>query len=260
MNAMQLDPLWAAIQQEAEQAAQAEPLLADFLHSAILQHDSLAQALACHLANKLASTMLSANSLRQLFGEVLEADASIVTGVRADLQACRERDPASENYSTPLLYFKGFHAIQSQRITHYLWQQQRKTLALFLQNRISEVTAADIHPAAQIGHGVMLDHGTCVVVGETAVIGHNVSLLQGVTLGGTGKQHGDRHPKVGNGVLIGANSCILGNIHIGECAKVGAGSVVLDDVPAHCTVVGVPAKVVARACKGTPALEMDQKV
>ncbi|KMN82479.1 serine O-acetyltransferase [Chromobacterium alkanivorans] len=259
MNEANGDPLWFAIRQEAEHAAQDEPMLASFLHMTVLRHNTLEDVLAFHLSSKLASPVMDARALMELFREALDADPAISAAARADISACFDRDPACDNYSTPLLYFKGFHAIQCQRITHWLWREERKTLALFLQNRISEVTGADIHPAARIGQGVMLDHGTGVVVGETAVIGDNVSMLQGVTLGGTGKEHGDRHPKIADGVLIGANTSILGNIQVGACAKIGAGSVVLEDVPAHTTVVGVPARVVARA-EGTPALDMDQRV
>ncbi|CUA83471.1 MULTISPECIES: serine O-acetyltransferase [Gulbenkiania] len=260
MNDASGDALWLAILQEAESAARDEPLLASFLHMTVLRHATLEDVLAFHLSSKLASPVMDARALMELFREALASDPSVGGSMRADIRACFERDPACDSYATPLLYFKGFHAIQSQRITHWLWKEGRRTLALFLQNRISEVTGADIHPAARIGTGVMLDHGTGVVVGETAVIGNNVSLLQGVTLGGTGKEHGDRHPKVGDGVLIGAGAAILGNIRIGECAKVGAGSVVLEDVPPHTTVAGVPARVVARHCEGTPALSMDQRV
>ncbi|GHD75244.1 serine O-acetyltransferase [Vogesella fluminis] len=254
------DALWLAILQETEQAVRDEPLLASFLHMTVLRHGTLEDVLAFHLSSKLASPVMDARALLELFREALAADPQISRAMRADISACYERDPACDRYSTPLLYFKGFHALQSQRITHWLWQQDRKTLAYFLQNRISEVMSADIHPAARIGHGVMLDHGTGVVVGETAVIGNNVSILHGVTLGGSGKERGDRHPKIGDGVMLGTGASVLGNIRVGDCAKVGAGSVVLDDVPAHTTVAGVPAKVVAQLCPGTPALDMDQRV
>ncbi|KZE34310.1 serine O-acetyltransferase [Crenobacter luteus] len=254
------DPLWEAIRAEAAEAARDEPLLASFLHMTVLRHATLEDVLAFHLSSKLASPIMDARALMELFCEALADDGTIARAVRADIRACYERDPACDAYSMPLLYFKGFHAIQSQRVTHWLWKKGRRTLAYFLQNRISEVMGADIHPAAAIGEGIMLDHGTGVVVGETAVIGDNVSLLQGVTLGGTGKVHGDRHPKVGDGVLIGANASILGNITIGDGAKVGAGSVVLDDVPAHTTVVGVPARAVGRPDEDMPALGMDQRV
>lgn len=260
MSEANRDPLWLAILQETEQAVRDEPLLASFLHMTVLRHSTLEDVLAFHLSSKLASPVMDARALLELFREALAADPQISRAMRADISACYDRDPACDRYSTPLLYFKGFHALQSQRITHWLWQQDRKTLAYFLQNRISEVMSADIHPAARIGEGVMLDHGTGVVVGETAVIGNNVSILHGVTLGGSGKERGDRHPKIGDGVMIGAGAAILGNIRVGECAKVGAGSVVLDDVPPHTTVAGVPAKVVAQLGPGTPALDMDQRV
>ncbi|WP_189373356.1 serine O-acetyltransferase [Vogesella alkaliphila] len=260
MSEVNRDPLWLAILQETEQAVRDEPLLASFLHMTVLRHGTLEDVLAFHLSSKLASPVMDARALLELFREALAADPQISRAMRADISACYDRDPACDRYSTPLLYFKGFHALQSQRITHWLWQQDRKTLAYFLQNRISEVMSADIHPAARIGEGVMLDHGTGVVVGETAVIGNNVSILHGVTLGGSGKERGDRHPKIGDGVMLGAGASVLGNIRVGDCAKVGAGSVVLDDVPAHTTVAGVPAKVVAQLCPGTPALDMDQRV
>lgn len=254
------DPLWAAILLEAQRAADAEPLLASFLHMTVLRHDSLENVLAFHLSSKLASPVMDARALMELFREAFDADATISQGMRADIEACFQRDPACDGYATPLLYFKGFHAIQSQRVTHWLWLNGRQPLALFLQNRISEVTGVDIHPAARLGCGILLDHGTGVVVGETAVIGNNVSILHGVTLGGSGKARGDRHPKIGDGVMLGAGAAVLGNIHVGECAKVGAGSVVLDDVPAHSTVAGVPARVVGQGQGGTPALDMDQRV
>ncbi len=260
MSASPLDPLWSAIRDETLTAVDSEPLLASFLHMTVLRHATLEDVLAFHLSSKLASPVMDPRALLELFRKAFQADPAISAAMRADIRACYERDPACDRYSTPLLYFKGFHAIQSQRITHWLWQQGRTTLALFLQNRISEVTGADIHPAARIGEGVMLDHGTGLVVGETAVIGNNVSILHGVTLGGSGKERGDRHPKIGDGVMLGAGSAVLGNIRVGECAKVGAGSVVLEDVPPHATVAGVPARVVAQACPGTPALDMDQRV
>lgn len=260
MNDVHSDALWRAILDETALAARDEPLLASFLHMTVLRHASLEDVLAFHLSSKLASPVMDARALMELFHEALSADDTISRAMRADITACFERDPACDSYSTPLLYFKGFHAIQSQRVTHWLWQQGRKTMAYFLQNRISEVLGADIHPAARIGEGVMLDHGTGVVVGETAVIGNNVSMLHGVTLGGSGKERGDRHPKIGDGVMIGAGAAILGNIRVGECAKVGAGSVVLEDVAPHTTVAGVPARVVAQATVGMPSLDMDQKV
>ena len=260
MSDIDSDPLWAAILLQAQQAAEAEPLLASFLHMTVLRHQSLEDVLAFHLSSKLASAVMDARALMELFLEALTSEPAIIQGVRADIEACYQRDPACDGYATPLLFFKGFHAIECQRITHWLWQRGRQALALFLQNRISEVTGADIHPAAWIGQGILLDHGTGVVIGETSVIGSNVSILHGVTLGGSGKERGDRHPKIGDGVLLGAGSAVLGNIRVGECAKVGAGSVVLEDVPAHATVAGVPARLISLGSGGTPALEMDQRV
>jgi serine O-acetyltransferase len=260
MSETEEDSLWDTIRSEATDAAQTEPLLASFLHMTVLRHTSLEDVLAFHLSSKLASPVMDARALMELFCEALRCEPAICRAMRNDIRACYDRDPACDLYSIPLLYFKGFHALQSQRIMHWLWNDGRRTLAYFLQNRISEVTGADIHPAARFGEGVMLDHGTGIVVGETAVVGNNVSILQGVTLGGSGKESGDRHPKIADGVMLGAGASILGNIHVGRCAKVGAGSVVLEDVPAHCTVVGVPARIVRQDVAGTPALEMDQRV
>ena len=170
----------------------------------------------------------------------------------------RHRDTAVELWSTPLLYLKGFHAIQSYRITHYLWNQNRKALALYLQNQISVAFDVDIHPAAKIGHGIMFDHATGIVVGETSVIENDVSILQGVTLGGTGKESGDRHPKVREGVMIGAGAKILGNIEVGKYAKIGANSVVLQPVPECATAAGVPARIIGKDKDAKPAFEMNQ--
>ncbi|MEE2677844.1 MAG: serine O-acetyltransferase [Myxococcota bacterium] len=256
----QADAVWRKICDEAREEAEREPVLASFLYTAILNHGSLESALAVHLAERLAGVGVGPDALRVVFEKVLTGDASLGTAVRADLEAVRDRDPACERLSEPLLYFKGFHALQAHRITHVLWTAGRRGLAQFLQNRSSEVLGVDIHPAARVGKGVFLDHGTGVVVGETAVIEDEVSLLQQVTLGGTGKQTGDRHPKVRAGVLIAAGAKILGNIEIGEGAKIGAGSVVLRDVPPHTTAVGVPARVVGSPAADHPALEMDQSV
>ena len=251
-----VDPIWDAIRQEVEQKIQLEPLLASFLHAAVLAHDSLEQSLSLHLAHKLGAPALTEVFLRDVIDDSMAADASIGASIRSDLQAFRERDPACARYSVPLLYFKGFHALQAYRIEHFLWHQERSELALYLQSRVSEVFAVDIHPAAQIGSGILLDHATGLVIGETAVVGDHVSLLHEVTLGGTGKATGDRHPKIRSGVLIGAK--ILGNVEIGEGAKVAAGSMVLNDVPAHCTVAGVPAQPVGECKESQPALEMNQ--
>ncbi len=251
--------LWQTIRAEAAAAANAEPMLASFLHLTVLRHDSLARVLAFHLSSKLSSPIMDARALFEVYLQALAADETIINAVQCDLLACYERDPACDEYSLPLLYFKGFHAIQAHRINHWLWNNGRKTLAYFLQNRMSEVFGTDIHPAARFGHGLMLDHATGFVVGETAVLGNDISILHGVTLGGSGKESGDRHPKVGDGVMIGANASVLGNIRIGGWSKIGAGSVVVADVPEHTTVVGVPAKPVGKAAN-MPAAEMDQRI
>jgi serine O-acetyltransferase len=254
------DPIWLRIIEETRQQANAEPMLASFLHMTVLRHQSLASMLSFHLSSKLGGSSLDPRSVMELLEEAFADDAQLIDRVRADVRACVERDPACRGYSTPALYFKGFQALQCYRLTHWLWRRGREALALYFQNRISEVFAVDIHPAARIGQGVLLDHGTGFVVGETAVIGNDVSILHAVTLGGTGKQKGDRHPKVGSGVLIGAGAKILGNVVIGDGAKIGAGSVVLNDVPPHCTVAGVPAKVVGSCGADAPALNMDHRL
>lgn len=255
-----IDPLWQSIREEVESAAAREPVLASFLHASILNHKSLEDALAFQLAAKLESPVLPAMLVRELFSDAMDADPEIGKSMRADIRAVRERDPAAKTYSEPFLYFKGFHALQTYRVAHWLWGQGRAALALYLQSRTSEVFGVDIHPAAKIGKGILIDHATSVVVGETAVIEDNVSMLHEVTLGGTGKDSGDRHPKVRRGVLIGAGAKLLGNVEIGEGAKIGAGSVVLEDVPAHCTVVGVPAVVVGDCCDDQPSLGMDHRI
>ena len=252
------DPIWDEIRREAQEDAQKEPMLASFLHASILNHRTFEDALSFHLANKLESTTLPAISLRELMDEALTAEAYIREAARVDLEAVRARDPACRRLSVPLLYFKGYQAIQAYRIAHYYWNHERQLLALFLQNRISEVFAVDIHPAARIGKGILMDHATGVVIGETAVVEDNVSMLHQVTLGGTGKELGDRHPKVRRGVLLAAGAKVLGNVEIGKGAKVGAGAVVLEDVAPHTTVAGVPAKVIGQPLVDEPALEMDQ--
>ncbi len=254
------DPLWQTIREETEQAISKEPVLASFLHSTILNHQSLECALSFHLAHKLDSPTASALLVREVIEQALAADPSIGKALRCDLRAVKERDSACCSYSIPFLYFKGFHALQSYRVAHWLWQQGRRSLALFFQNCISTEFGVDIHPAAKIGHGLLMDHATGVVIGATAVVGNNVSIMQSVTLGGTGKEEGDRHPKVGDGVLISAGAKILGNIKIGCGAKVGAGSVVLQEVPPHTTVAGVPAKVVGHPSSDQPALDMNHGI
>ena len=255
-----LDPLWRGIREEVELEAAREPLLASFLYATVINHKSLEDALAFLLAGKVESNVLPAMLIRELIGDAMQADRSIGNAVRADLQAVRDRDPAAHHYSRPFLFFKGFHALQLHRVAHWLWSDGREALALFLQSRTTEVFTVDIHPAARIGNGILIDHATGVVVGETAVIEDNVSMMQGVTLGGTGKHSGDRHPKVRKGVLIGAGATILGNVEIGEGAKIGAGSVVLADVPPHVTAAGVPAVVVGAADSAMPSLSMNHRL
>lgn len=251
--------IWGTILAEAQRDAEHEPLLAGFLHESILRHHSLLESLSTVLAHKLSSPIIPSVTLRDLANEAFAGDEHIEASVIADLQAIITRDPATRGYTQPLLYFKGFHAVQSFRIAHHFWVTGREPLALFLQSRMSEVFAVDIHPGARIGRGIMFDHATSVVIGETAVIEDDFSMLHEVTLGGTGKVGGDRHPKIGRGVMIGAGAKVLGNIRVGEFSKIGAGSVVLDDVPPNTTVAGIPAKPVNFTAETFPALEMNQR-
>lgn len=259
-QSLENDPIWDRIREETRVVAAGEPILASFLHATILHHEELECALSFHLANQLDSPSAPSMMLREVILEAFQDDLSIRCAIRDDLVAVLERDSACNDYHLPFLYFKGFHALQTHRVAHWLWTHDRRSLALFLQSRMSQKFGVDIHPAARFGHGVMLDHGTGLVVGETAVVGNQVSILQSVTLGGTGKEHGDRHPKIDDGVLISAGAKILGNIRVGEGAKVGAGSVVLKDVAPHTTVAGVPAKVVGNPMTELPALSMDHAI
>ncbi len=254
------DPIWQTIRDETRSQAEGEPALASFLHATILNHTSLEAALSFHLANKLASPAISALQIREIIESALAENPCIGQAVRADIQAVYERDPACDSFAIPFLYLKGFHALEAYRVAHYLWNKGRTSMAYFLQSHIAVTFGVDIHPAAKIGKGVMLDHATGIVIGETTVIEDDVSILQGVTLGGTGKASGDRHPKIRRGVLISAGAKILGNIEIGEGAKVGAGSVVLKAVPAHTTVVGVPAEIVGKPQTESPALNMNHEI
>lgn len=263
MGAQQADlenKLWQQIHTEVWDLAKGEPMLASFYHATILNHESLASALSFHLANKLDSPTVPAMAVREIIDHAINADDGIIHAVCEDIVAVKSRDPACHLISMPLLYFKGFHALQAYRVTHWLWHQDRRTLAVFLQNQISVALGVDIHPAAKIGSGILIDHATGLVVGETAVVEDNVSLMQNVTLGGTGNEEGDRHPKVRHGVLVGAGAIVLGNVEIGIGAKIGAGSVVLTAVPAHTTVAGVPAKVVGKPASEQPALNMDHQL
>jgi len=255
------DPIWETIRKEVEEDERCEPMLAGFLHSVVLNHGRLEDALSFILASKLGSTTVPEITLRDLFNKAFKNDPAIGVAVRADIEAVCTRDPACRGYLMPLLYFKGFHAIQSYRVANYYWENDREPLALYLQSRISEVMGVDIHPGARLGKGLLLDHATSVVIGETAVVDDDVSMLHEVTLGGTGKVSGDRHPKIRRGVLIGAGAKILGNVVIGEGAKIAASSVVLEDVPPHCTVAGVPAKRIGHTAPDTvPALTMEHKI
>ncbi len=253
------DPVWDAIRAEAGDIVRREPELSSFIFANVLNHDRLEDALSHRLAQRLDHDVTS-DLIRQTFAGLIEEEAGLGNIFRADLAAVLDRDPACRRYVEPFLYFKGFHALQTYRFAHVLWHRGRKDFALYLQSQSSRVFGVDIHPAAQIGRGIMFDHATGIVIGETASIGDNSSILHSVTLGGSGKEGGDRHPKIGTNVLIGAGSKILGNIHVGNCARVAAGSVVLKDVPPNTTVAGVPARVIGPAGCQEPARNMDQMV
>jgi len=252
------DPIWSEIKREASGAMTAEPALGSFIYATLLSHDRLEDAICHRLAARLDHSEVDAVLINQTFQALLAGRPELGEDFRADLAAVFDRDPACSRYIDPLLYFKGFHALATHRFAHALWHDGRKDFALFLQSQSSRTFGVDIHPAARFGRGIMLDHATGIVVGETAVVGHNCSFLHAVTLGGSGKETGDRHPKIGEGVLIGAGAKVLGNIEVGDGSRVAAGSVVLASVPAHVTVAGVPAKVVGSAGCAEPALEMEQ--
>lgn len=251
------DPIWDRIRTEAQQAIADAPLMGGLIHSCVLHHSSLDAALAYRLATKLASPEMPEQLIREIADDAYAATPLLSRAARADLMAVLDRDPACHRLLQPLLYFKGFQAVQTQRVAHWLWGTGQRDLAYFLQMRGSECFGVDIHPGARLGRGLMIDHAHSVVIGETAVVGDNVSMLHSVTLGGTGKEDEDRHPKIGDGVLIGAGAKVLGNITVGQCSRVAAGSVVLSDVPPETTVAGVPAKVVGRAGCTQPSMSMD---
>ena len=255
-----VDPVWEAVRAGAQQILDGEPSLGNLVLASILNHDTFEEALAHRIAARLDHEDVSADIIRQGFAETLRDSPEIGEAARADLAATLERDPACHRAVEPLLYFKGYQAIQTHRFAHAMHKSGRRDFALYLQSRASQVFQVDINPAVPMGKGVMLDHGTGLVIGETAVVGDNVSLLQNVTLGGTGKSDEDRHPKIGNGVLIGAGAKVLGNIKVGDCSRIGAGSVVLKEVPPRVTVAGVPAKVIGAAGCAQPALVMDQMI
>ena len=248
---------WASLQANAERVAEAEPILRPSLEASVFRHADPGHALADHLSRKLACPELSAPALAELFAEAISDDAGIVDAAVVDLRAVFERDPAAGDLLSPFLWFKGYLSLQTHRMSHWLWRHDRRHVARQIQSRMSERFAVDIHPAARFGRGILIDHGTGLVVGETAVVENEVSILQSVTLGGTGKQCGDRHPKIRHGVLIGAGAKVLGNIEVGEGAKIGAGSIVLENVEPYTTVVGNPARQVGERLHGMAALTMD---
>jgi len=254
----QLDPIWGQIRQEAGNAMAAEPALGSFVFATILSHTKLEDAICHRLAQRLNHTDVDAGLIAQTFQQVLEEQPEIGQMMRADLAAVYDRDPACTRYIDPILYFKGFHALVTHRFAHALWRAGRHDFAYYLQSQSSRMFGVDIHPNARFGKGIMLDHATGLVVGETAVVGDNCSFLHAVTLGGSGKETGDRHPKIGNNVMIGAGAKVLGNINVGNCSRIAAGSVVLQDVPNNTTVAGVPARVVGSAGCSEPARAMEQ--
>ncbi|MEO3999098.1 serine O-acetyltransferase [Mesorhizobium sp. CAU 1732] len=253
-----VDPIWSSVRSEAKVAVERDPLLAAFLYSTILNHDSLEDSVIHRLSERLDHADLGSDLIRQTYQAMLRDNSDWSATVRVDIQAYYDRDPACDRFLMPVLYFKGFHAIQTHRLAHWLWNQGRRDFALYLQSRSSAIFQTDIHPASRIGKGIFIDHATGLVVGETAVVEDNVSMLHGVTLGGTGKAGGDRHPKIRHGVLIGAGAKILGNIEVGHCSKVAAGSVVLKSIPHNKTVAGVPARIVGEAGCDEPSRAMDQ--
>jgi serine O-acetyltransferase len=257
-NVAPLDPVWDRIRTEAEDIVRREPELASFIYSTVLHHERLEDSVIHRIAERLDHSALSGDLIRQTYDEALRDEPDLGNAFRADLVAVYDRDPAISRFIDPLLYFKGFHAIQAHRLAHWLFKKGRKDFAFYLQSRSSAVFQTDINPAATIGRGIFLDHATGFVVGETAVIEDDVSILHDVTLGGTGKENEDRHPKIRRGVLIGAGAKILGNIEIGHCARVAAGSVVLAPVPHNKTVAGVPARIVGEAGCAEPARDMNQ--
>jgi serine O-acetyltransferase len=255
-----LDPIWTTVRDEAEAIVGNERALGGFIYATILSHDRLEDAVCHRLAQRLNHADVDAGLINQVFADVLKHKPELGRAFRADLAAVYDRDPACNRYIEPLLYFKGFHALVTQRFAHELWLQGRRDFAYYLQSQSSRIFAVDIHPAARIGIGIFMDHATGIVIGETAVVGDNVSLLHGVTLGGTGKESGDRHPKIGDNVLLAAGAKVLGNITVGHCSKVAAGSVVLNDVPPMKTVAGVPARIVGDSNCPEPARSMDQRL
>ena len=257
-NVAEVDPVWDRICEEAEEAIADEPLMGGMIHQSLLHHHGLEAALAYRFSLKLATGEMSEQLLREVADAAYGDDPGLGEAARADLAATYERDPACHRLVQPILYFKGFQALQAYRVGNWLWRKGRRDFAYFVQMRVSEAFGVDIHPNARVGKGIMIDHAHSIVIGETAVVGDNVSMLHSVTLGGTGKEEEDRHPKIGDGVLIGAGAKVLGNIRVGECSRIAAGSVVLAEVPANKTVAGVPARIVGEAGCDQPSVSMDQ--
>ena len=252
-----VDPMWHALREEAAAIVADDPSLSSFIYSTILNQETLEAAVAHRVAERLRHPDVSGDLIRQAFKKMVEDDPGYAATLRADIVAVYDRDPACERFIEPVLYFKGFHAIQAHRLAHWSWGQRRRDFALYLQSRSSQIFQTDINPQARLGRGLFMDHATGVVIGATAVIGDDCSILHGVTLGGTGKDTGDRHPKVGSGVLIGAGATILGNIEVGDCSRVAAGSLVLKPVPERTTMAGVPARAVGVADCVRPSRTMD---
>ena len=253
-----VDPVWARIRREAEVVVRQEPELSSFIYSSVLHHDRLEQVVVHRIAERLDHPDVSGELIRQAYQDALDDTPSLGDIFRADIVATYDRDPATNRFIEPVLYYKGFHAIQTHRLAHWLWGKGRKDFAYYLQSRASAVFNCDIHPAARIGRGMFLDHASGLVVGETAAIDDDVSMLHDVTLGGTGNEAGDRHPKIGRGVMIGAGAKILGNIEVGNCARIASGSVVVKPVPHNKTVAGVPARVIGESGCAEPSRTMEQ--
>ncbi|MBD3662941.1 serine O-acetyltransferase [Sulfitobacter aestuariivivens] len=253
----QIDPVWDRIMTEAQAAVSDEPLMGGFIHACILHHKSIERALSYRIAAKLASNEMSMVVIREIVEEAYANEPALIEAARADLVAVYERDPACHRFLQPILFFKGYQAVQAYRVGNYLFRTGKRDLAYFVQMRVSEIFGVDIHPGATLGKGIMIDHAHSIVIGETAVVGDNVSMLHSVTLGGTGKEEEDRHPKIADGVLIGAGAKVLGNIKVGKCSRIAAGSVVLEEVPACKTVAGIPARIVGEAGCDQPAVSMN---
>ena len=253
-----VDPVWQAVRDEAEAVVSKEPLMSSFIYNSILNRDSLESSVIYRIAERLHNRDFSGDLVRQSFEAMLEDWPEWSEILRIDIAAVYDRDPACARLIEPILYFKGFQAIQTHRLAHWNLMQGNRDVALYLQSRSSQVFQTDINPAAVFGKGIFLDHATGVVIGETAAVGDNVSILHGVTLGGTGKDTEDRHPKIGNGVLLGAGATVLGNINVGDCSRIAAGSMVIKDVPKNVTVAGIPGRVVGIAGCSEPSRSMNQ--